>query len=62
MAATGKPVSGRLCKFYYDADGDIAAPTWVLVGEIQGGGMTSQAEVAEVRERSFDEVTIGHEA
>jgi len=53
---------GRLHKFYIDADGDIATPTWVEYGEIQSGSRSSQRKVAEVEERGIDETTVmlGH--
>lgn len=53
---------GRLHKLYVDADGDIASPTWVEYGEIQGASVTCQRDVAEVKERSVQETTVmlGH--
>ena len=53
---------GRLHMFYVDADGDIATPTWVLYGKIQGANRTQQRDVAEIKERDLDEtlVMLGH--
>lgn len=58
----GEAKIGRLHKFYVDADGDIAIPTWVEYGEIQGASRTGQRDVAEVKERGIDEtlVMLGH--
>ena len=33
----------------YDADGDIAAPTWILLGNIQGASKNAQRSVADIR-------------
>lgn len=59
---SGEPKLGRLSKFYIDADGDIAVPTWVLFGEITGANRNSQRKVSELEERVFDEtlVMLGH--
>lgn len=58
----GEARIGRLHKMYVDADGDIATPTWVEYGEIQGANRTQQRDVAEVKERGLDETTVmlGH--
>lgn len=62
MALTGKPKIGKLKKFYIDVDGDIAAPTWVEVGTIQGLTKNSGRNVAELEERGEEEVLVmlGH--
>lgn len=62
MAQTGGPINGRLCKLYLDVDGSIASPTWVELGKVQGAAKTSQRDLAEVKERVFDETTVllGH--
>ena len=59
---SGEVKIGRLHKLYVDADGDIAVPTWVEYGEIQGGSRTGQRDVSEIKERAFDEtlVMLGH--
>lgn len=60
----GEARIGRLHKLYVDADGDIAVPTWVEYGEIQGGGRSDQRDLAEVKERGLDETTVmlGHKS
>lgn len=60
--AAGDARIGRLHELHVDADGDIASPTWVEYGEIQGGNRTSQRNVSEVAERGLDEITVmlGH--
>jgi len=58
----GEARIGRLHKFYIDADGDIATPTWVLYGKIQGANRTGGRDVAEVKERDLEDtlVMLGH--
>ena len=59
----GEARIGRLHEIHVDADGDIAAPTWVEYGEIQGASRSGQRDVAEVKERSVEEtlVMLGHQ-
>jgi len=56
------PRIGRLHKLYVDADGDIATPTWVEYGEIQGGNRSQGKDLAEIKERGLDETVVlpGH--
>lgn len=58
----GEARIGRLHKFYVDADGDIAAPMWVVYGKIQGASRTGQRDVAEVKERDQEDTLamLGH--
>lgn len=44
---------GAIEKLYYDADGDIAIPTWVELDKIQGASITSQRDVVEIKERAL---------
>jgi hypothetical protein len=58
----GEARIGRLHKLYIDADGDIATPTWVEYGKIQGASRSGSRDVAEVKERDLDDtlVMLGH--
>lgn len=60
--ATGAPQIGKVRKFYYDADGSIASPTWVPVGKMSGGDHSSQHEKVEIKERdnNFTTYMLGH--
>lgn len=62
MALTGAPVIGKACKLYYDADGDIATPTWVEIGKVQNVDVDWSRDEAEIKERDQDEATVmlGH--
>lgn len=62
MAVTGKPKLGKARKLYIDVDGDIASPTWVEAGKIQGLSKSYSHNVAEIEERDEEEalVLLGH--
>lgn len=62
MAVTGTPRIGKARKCYLDIDGDIASPTWVELGKIQGLSKNYGRNLAELEERDVDDVTVmpGH--
>ncbi len=62
MALTGKVKLGKARKLYIDVDGDIAIPTWVEAGKIQGLSKSYGHNVAEIEERDVEDVTVmlGH--
>lgn len=53
---------GRLHKLYIEATANLATPTWVEFGKIQGGNRTGQRDVSEVKERDEEDtlVMLGH--
>lgn len=62
MALTGVPVIGKNRKVYYDADGDIATPTWVEIGKCQAAEDSADRDQAEIKERDNNITTydFGH--
>lgn len=56
--ADGSARLGRTRKLYIDADGDIAIPTWVEAGKIQGLTHNRSRNVAEIEERDEDDVLV----
>lgn len=60
--SAGAAINGRVQKLYIDVDGDIATPTWVEYGKIQGASLNGPRDVSEIKERDVEETTVllGH--
>lgn len=58
----GAALSGRVQKLYIDVDGDIATPTWVEFGKIQGASISGPRDVTEIKERDLQDTIVlpGH--
>lgn len=52
MALAGAGEVGFIEEIYYDADGDIASPTWVLIPGVQDVQESSSKNVSEIAERN----------
>lgn len=52
MALAGAGEVGYVEEIYYDADGDIASPTWVLMPGVSDVQVTSSKNEAEIAERN----------
>lgn len=52
MATSGAGEIGFIEEIYYDADGDIASPTWVLMPGVQDVQQSSDKDVAELKIRN----------
>jgi len=58
MALSGAGEVGYTEEIYYDADGDIASPTWVLMPSVQDVQVTASKNVAEIAVRNDKEVGV----
>jgi hypothetical protein len=58
MALTGAGEVGFIEEVYYDADGDIASPTWVLMPGVQDVQVSSQSNKSEIAVRNEDFVGV----
>lgn len=53
MALTGDVKIGRLHKLYIEPSADLALPSWVEYGKIQGANKTGQKDRSEIKERDL---------
>ncbi len=58
MALTGSGEVGYTEEIYYDADGDIASPTWVLIPGVQDVQENSAKNKSEIAERNVGTVGV----
>ena len=58
MALAGAGEVGFIEEIYYDADGDIASPTWVLIPGVQDVQESASKNVAEIAERNVAEIGV----
>jgi len=58
MALSGAGEVGFIEEIYYDADGDIASPTWVLIPGVQDVQESATKNVAEIAERNVPEMGV----
>lgn len=58
MALTGLGEIGYTEEIYYDADGDIASPTWVLIPGVQDVQEDSSMNVSEFAERNVPVIGV----
>lgn len=58
MAVSGAGEIGFIEEIYYDADGDIASPTWVAFPGVQDVQQTSSKNVSEIAERNVPVIGV----
>lgn len=58
MALAGAGEVGFIEEIYYDADGDIASPTWVLIPGVQDVQVSASKNVSEIAERNVPEIGV----